>query len=65
MSIQDTIHQSKYCDWSRADADTDLWEGTCGVAFCLNDGTPTENEMKFCPRCGRKLIELKDEPEAT
>lgn len=46
---------TKTCEWSHADDDTDLWEGTCGVAWSLSDGTPEENEMRFCPRCGGKL----------
>lgn len=27
----------------------------CGCEWCLNDGTPEENGMKFCPRCGAKM----------
>lgn len=27
----------------------------CGCEWCLNDGTPEENGMKFCPSCGAKM----------
>ena len=27
----------------------------CGCEWCLNDGTPEENGMKFCPNCGAKM----------
>ena len=48
-------HHGRACRWSRADEDTDLWEGSCGVAWSLPDGTPKENGMNYCPRCGAKL----------
>lgn len=35
------------------------WESTCGHAFIINEGTPAENGMKFCPFCGLPLIENK------
>ena len=31
------------------------WEGSCGVVFDLVTGTPAENQMLFCPRCGKPL----------
>lgn len=48
------------CVWSRADDDTDLWEGSCGVAWSLSEGQPSENGMNYCPRCGAKLEQAKD-----
>ena len=27
----------------------------CGCEWCLNDGTPEENGMKFCPNCGAQM----------
>lgn len=27
----------------------------CGEAFCLMDGTPTENMYNFCPNCGVRM----------
>ena len=29
----------------------------CGELFLLNDGTPYDNAMRYCPRCGAKLLE--------
>lgn len=29
----------------------------CGVEWCLNDGTPEDNEMFFCPKCGHDMRE--------
>jgi len=53
------IPKGRTCLWSRADEDTDCWEGSCGAAWSLNDGTPEENEMNYCPRCGAKLEQAK------
>ena len=48
------------CVWSRGDDDTDKWEGSCGVAWSLSEGTPADNGMNYCPRCGAKLEQAKD-----
>ena len=35
-----------------------FWEcQKCGLAWILNDGTPKDNEMCYCPKCGRKILE--------
>ena len=57
-------HHSRACVWSRADDDTDLWEGSCGVAWVLWEGTPAENGMNYCPRCGAKLEQEKETTDA-
>lgn len=46
-----------YCNWDRADDDSDMYETECGSAFVLNDGTPLDNHMAFCPYCGGELID--------
>lgn len=40
------------CAWKR---DDDYWETSCGDAFQFADGGPGENNMRFCPYCGRAL----------
>ena len=50
------------CTWSYEEwSDGDMWKGECGVEWAMFDGTPEENGMNFCPRCGKKLIE-EEEP---
>ena len=44
------------CTWHQDEDGT--WWTTCGNAFVLNDGKPSENKMKFCPYCGAKLKEV-------
>ena len=31
------------------------WAANCGIHWCLEDGTPKDNGMNFCPRCGKRL----------
>ncbi len=45
------------CVWQR-DADGNDDTG-CGGIWCLDEGTPPDNGMKFCPYCG-KAIEWRD-----
>lgn len=43
------------CDWQE-DADG-IWETSCGEAWVCTEGTPAENNMKFCHSCGKHLKE--------
>lgn len=44
------------CCWLLDEIDG-FWQTDCGRGFCLADGTPTENEMRFCCYCGKPLHE--------
>lgn len=44
------------CTWSQEDKDSDGWETDCGYNFEVYEGTPAENNMKFCCYCGKRLI---------
>ena len=44
------------CHWTEDDDGN--WETECGNAFCLEDGPPKENSMRYCCYCGRKLEEV-------
>jgi hypothetical protein len=48
------------CKWILLDEDCSFYEADCGYAFTLNSRTLKENEFYFCPKCGRKIIELKE-----
>lgn len=44
------------CVWTHdAGTDDNAWEGTCGVLWELIEGTPKENEINFCPQCGKRV----------
>jgi hypothetical protein len=43
------------CVWSQDSDDGDTWDTGCGEHYIINDGTPEENNMKFCTFCGLKV----------
>lgn len=45
----------KTCLWSQESLDSDCWNTSCGDAFAINEGTPKENKMIFCPYCGKRI----------
>lgn len=45
------------CPWS-VDEDG-VWEGGCEITWVCETGTPAENGMRFCPRCGRRLVVIE------
>lgn len=49
------------CTWKEDDEGN--WDTTCGEAFQFNDGTPSENSMKYCCYCGKPLKEVMWEEE--
>jgi hypothetical protein len=44
------------CEWVQ-EGECDLWGTECGEAFTLNEGAPSDNNMRFCCYCGASLIE--------
>jgi DNA-directed RNA polymerase subunit RPC12/RpoP len=32
------------------------WDTSCGESFCFIEDGPKENNMKFCPYCGSRII---------
>lgn len=42
------------CLWTE-DALDGGWIGSCGVRWECDYETPKDNEMNFCPRCGKRL----------
>ena len=54
-----TRHQ--VCRWSPMNPNENgAWETQCGEAFWFEVGTPTDNNMKFCPFCGGALIQVEE-----
>lgn len=59
------------CNW-RNNKGTALWEchyggdytSDCGLEWNMsNKDSPSENEMHFCPKCGKKLVEVQPPSE--
>lgn len=36
-----------------------FWETECDNTFVLNEGTPVQNDFKYCPYCGRKIAQVE------
>lgn len=51
------------CEWRQEDDDGDTWSTECNNAFTLNDGTPADNNMKFCCYCSQILVSVPYERE--
>lgn len=44
------------CEWSLDNDEENCWLTSCENMFYLVDGTPEDNEMKFCCYCGKVLV---------
>lgn len=42
------------CIWT--EGEDGYYDTACGGAFAITDGTPEENDMAWCPYCGRRLV---------
>ena len=45
---------SASCRWTEYE-DCEAWDTGCGHAFYIENGTPQENDMKFCCYCGKTI----------
>ena len=49
------------CTWKYYEEyDAGYWETLCGDAFQFADGTPQENNFRFCPYCGLRIEQLDE-----
>jgi len=49
--------EKENCEWHLDDDESGAWESACGQQWCFDDGDPEDNGKKFCPFCGRHLIQ--------
>ena len=57
MKLEEQAEQ--YCHWLQQDGEnSDCWLVCDDKLFCLNNGTPSENGMLFCPYCGKNIDEI-------
>ena len=48
------------CAWVEEDG---YWDTDCKHVFVINEGTPEENEMRFCCYCGKRIAQFPEEGE--
>ena len=46
--------ENETCRWHVDD--DGIYVTECGNLFEIMDGTPAENEMRYCPYCGREIV---------
>jgi hypothetical protein len=56
------IYEPATCTWTRGEYEDTVWATSCSQLFILDDGTPADNDMKFCAYCGKPLVEAQPEP---
>ncbi len=47
--------QKGNCIW-KYDDNIDAWDSDCGECFCITEGTPEENNMRYCHGCGCPIV---------
>jgi hypothetical protein len=45
---------SGQCRWIENES---YWETSCNFDWFVNDGTPSDNHMNYCPMCGKIIVE--------
>lgn len=54
------MEQREMTMYTLEDDDEGVWKcSQCDVKWLLISGTPADNEMCYCPKCGRKM-EIKE-----
>lgn len=46
---------SEFCTWNQDEENN--YDTDCGHTYCIIEGTPVENEMKFCTFCGKVIAQ--------
>ncbi len=44
------------CEWTLMDEEFNAYDTSCENPWCLEEGTPEDNKMIYCPACGRKTL---------
>lgn len=54
-----TSEKKQFCEWQHDNDiyNPDTWKSDCGLIWLFADGGPSQNEMIYCCKCGKKLIE--------
>lgn len=54
------VGKREVCAWENFD--NEYFESSCDYTFSLsNDGNLKENNLNYCPNCGKKIVEVKEE----
>lgn len=53
------VRHGHWIEWDDGEGDT-FECSVCGEPWTLNAGTPEENNMHYCPKCGALMYESED-----
>lgn len=53
------------CEWTLMDEEFNAYDTSCGNPWCLEEGTPEDNKMIYCPACGRKIKARRSNESST
>ena len=45
------------CEWKQDE--NGVWNTECGNMFEVTEGTPHDNQMNYCPYCGKHLDQVE------
>lgn len=54
----------KQCPWTLDDAESDVWESSCGQTWQFTEGGPSENRARFCHYCGGRIVTSRKDRRA-
>jgi hypothetical protein len=57
LSIIEEQPKKEFCEWTEDDIDGG-WDTQCDNKHLFIDGTPTQNDYKFCPYCSKIIKEV-------
>ena len=60
MSMSRVRDDPGWCEWTLIDAEFNAYDTSCGNPWYLEEGTPEDNKMIYCPACGRKIKVVKE-----
>jgi ribosomal protein L37AE/L43A len=52
---------NKFCIWETNGIDLEIFGTSCDHVFYLSEGSIKDNEMKYCPYCGKEIFEEIEE----
>ena len=57
LNLSPALRTPERCQW--LENDDGNYDTHCGHCFILLDGSPSDNNMLFCPYCGRPIAAVE------
>lgn len=49
------VHSNEFCEWIRDNDEFDVYDTMCRNRHVFFEGSPEDNEYKYCPYCGKEI----------